>query len=163
MSTRGTTELHIDQGTKILLRSDLDLPTTLPSDFLAGVDKLDAAQAGHLRHFHNLASQKDGEWRHMGSQEPGQEWLDAYRYQLATMTYAAGLCYYHRMPALKSTFKVLIEQLIHKMLLRDVWGYWFLTSHSGIFVDPSIKDLRRPWADPVKKENIMVCELLPQA
>lgn len=29
--------------------------------------KLDDSQAGHLRHFHNLASQIDGEWRHMGT------------------------------------------------------------------------------------------------
>jgi hypothetical protein len=34
--------------------------------------KLTAEQAGHLRHFHNLASQIDGLWNHMGAQEPGQ-------------------------------------------------------------------------------------------
>ena len=52
---------------------------------LSAYDKLDSAQAGHLRHFHNLASQLDGQWHHMGAQEPMQEFLDAYRYQLATM------------------------------------------------------------------------------
>lgn len=49
-----------------------------------------------------------------------------------------------------------MQRLIHKMLRREVWGYWFLTSHSGKFVDPDIQELRKPWADPVKKENIMV-------
>jgi hypothetical protein len=39
-------------------------------------------QAGHLRHFHNLLAQLDGEWRYMESQEPGQEFLDAYRWVL---------------------------------------------------------------------------------
>ncbi|KAJ4263307.1 hypothetical protein NW762_006125 [Fusarium torreyae] len=41
------------------------------------------------------------------------------------------------------------------MLLGDVWGYWYLTSQSGIFVDPDLKELRKPWADPIKMENIM--------
>lgn len=132
------------------------LPRTLPYHFLDGFEKLSAAQAGHLRHFHNLATQVDGEWKHMGTQDPGQEWLDAYRYQLSFMSYAAGAAHYHRLPALRSVFKTLFEQLIHKMFRREVWGYWYLTSQSGKFVDPDIKELRKPWADPVVKENIMV-------
>ncbi|KAF6788484.1 hypothetical protein CSOJ01_14997 [Colletotrichum sojae] len=91
----------------------------------------------------------------MGSQEPGQEWIDAYRYQLATMAYAAGAAHYHRLPLLRSPFKKLMEGMIRKMLLRDVWGYWFLTSHGGVMLDPDLKELRKPWADPVVRENIM--------
>ena len=121
------------------------------------MEKLSPEQAGHLRHFHNLASQLDGEWSLMGSQEPGQEWLDGYRYQLATMAYAAGAAHYHRLPALRSVFKTLLERLIHKMLRRDVWGYWYLTSQGGKMLDPDLKELRKPWADPNVKENIMVC------
>lgn len=45
--------------------------------------------------------------------------------------------------------------MIHKMLNKSVWGYWFLTSHSGNKLDPSLTELRKPWADPVKQENIM--------
>ncbi|POS74368.1 hypothetical protein DHEL01_v207233 [Diaporthe helianthi] len=118
-------------------------------------NKLDRAQAGHIRHFHNLATQLDGEWRHMGGPISGQELFDAYRYQIATMTYAAGVAHYHRLPALRSVFRTLFDQLIHKMMLRDVWGYWFLTSQSGKFVDPDITELRKPWPDPVRRENIM--------
>lgn len=91
----------------------------------------------------------------MGTQEPGQEWLDALRYQLATMAYASGVAHYHHLPALRSVFKQLLRKLIHKMLLRSVWGYWFMTSLSGTFVDPELKELRQPWADPVVRENIM--------
>ncbi|EOD44468.1 putative linalool dehydratase-isomerase precursor protein [Neofusicoccum parvum UCRNP2] len=131
------------------------LPIALPSHILSKFPALTPAQAGHLRHFHNLATQLDGEWRHMGAQDPGQEWLDAYRYQLATMAYAAGAAHYHRLPALRSVFRVLLEQLIHKMLRREVWGYWYLTSQSGRFVDPDIEELRKPWSDPIKRENIM--------
>ncbi|KAJ3538368.1 hypothetical protein NM208_g5935 [Fusarium decemcellulare] len=134
---------------------DHGFPTKLGDDFLAAFPKLSREQAGHLRHFHNLSSQRDGEWQHMGSQDAGQEWLDAYRYQLAIMTYAAATAHYHRLPILRSAFRNLMLNLIHKMLLRDVWGYWFLTSHSGILGDPDIKELRKPWADPIVKENIM--------
>lgn len=122
---------------------------------LSVYDKLDAAQAGHLRHFHNLASQLDGQWHHMGSQEPMQEFLDSYRYQLATMAYATGAAHYHRLPALRSTHKSLLRRLIYKMLRREVWAYWFSTSLSGSKTDPSRTEYRTPWADPVVRENIM--------
>ncbi|KAL2874335.1 hypothetical protein SGCOL_010506 [Colletotrichum sp. CLE4] len=117
--------------------------------------KLTREQAGHLRHFHNLVSQPDNDWNLMGSQEPLQEFLDAYRYQLATMAYAASVAHYHRQPALRSVYKKLIRQTIHKMLLRAVWAYWFNTSMAGIATDPDLKELRKPWADPVVRENIM--------
>ena len=129
-------------------------PSRAPID-ITQYPKLTREQAGHLRHFHNLASQIDGEWHHMGSQEPMQEFLDAYRYQLATMTYASSATHYHRMPALRSVFKTLHRQLIHKMLRREVWGYWFNTSQGGKRVDPDLTELRKPWADPVVRENIM--------
>ena len=124
--------------------------------------KLTREQCGHLRHFHNLASQLDGEWRFMGSQDPGQEWDTARRYQIATMSYAAGAAHYHRLPAMRSMFKGLVERLIAKMLHREVWGYWYLTSQSGIRADPDLKEVRKPWADPVCKENIMVNSSLTQ-
>ncbi|KAM0446046.1 hypothetical protein ACHAO4_009491 [Trichoderma viride] len=129
-------------------------PPRLPSGY-AHPAKLTREQAGHIRHIHNVVSQVDGEWRFMGTQEPGQEWLDAYRYQLATMAYAVAAAQYHRMPAARSALKPLMGRIIHKMLRREVWGYWFLTSHSGSFVDPDLKELRKPWADPICKENIM--------
>jgi Linalool dehydratase/isomerase len=135
------------------------LPKTLPSHVTSSLPKLSKEQAGHLRHFYNLASQIDGEWRHMGGQDPGQEWLDAYRYQLATAAYAAGAAHFHRLPALRSMFKDLMGKLIHKMLRRETWGYWYLTSQSGIKLDPSLTELRKPWADPNKKENIMVISM----
>lgn len=137
------------------LEGSSSLPSTLPTNIFQHFPKLTPAQAGHIRHFHNLASLPDGEWRHMGCSDPGQENFQAYRYQLATMAYAAGLAHYHRLPSLRSVFRTLLEQLIHKMLRRDVWGYWYMTSQSGKFVDPDITELRKPWPDPVCRENIM--------
>jgi Linalool dehydratase/isomerase len=72
------------------------------------------------------------------------------------MVYAAGAVHYHRLPAMRSMFKALPERLIAKMLHGEVWGYWYLTSQSGIRTDPDLKETRKPWADPVCKENIMV-------
>ncbi|KUI70147.1 Linalool dehydratase/isomerase [Cytospora mali] len=91
----------------------------------------------------------------MGSADPGQENFEAYRYQLSAMAYAAGLAHYHRLPALRSVFRALFEQLIHKMMQRHVWGYWYMTSQSGKSVDPDITELRKPFPDPVCRENIM--------
>ncbi|KAL3489613.1 hypothetical protein BJX62DRAFT_252511 [Aspergillus germanicus] len=121
----------MDTTTRLTLST---LPTTLPPSFLTKYTPLSRQQAGHLRHIHNLATQRPGIWGVMGTQKPGQEWVDAYRYQL---------------------FKSLLKDLIDKILKRDVWGYWFLTSHSGIAVDPDLKELRKPWADPIVRENIM--------
>ena len=118
--------------------------------------KLTQEQCGHLRHFHNLASLPDGDFSLMGSQDSMQEHDTSYRYQISAMTYAAGATHYHRLPAMRSLFKPLIRKLISKMLRREVWGYWYMSSQSGIGCDPDLKELRKPWADPVTKENIMV-------
>ena len=131
------------------------LPQQLDKDFVLP-PALSRKQCGHIRHIHNLASQLDGEWAFMGTQEPGQEYDTAFRYQLAHMTYAIGATHYHRLPALRSVLKPLYEKLIKKMLHKTVWEYWYFTSQSGIKVDPDLKELRKPWGDPVCKENIMV-------
>ncbi|PVH90850.1 hypothetical protein DM02DRAFT_678372 [Periconia macrospinosa] len=117
--------------------------------------KLNRAQAGHLRHFHNLTSQIDGEWHHMAGMESHQELFDSYRYQLGVIAYAVGVAHFHRLPAARSMFKKLLDQIIHKMLLRDVWGYWFNASLSGSYVDPGRTELRKPWVNPIPRENIM--------
>lgn len=150
-----TLHMIFPKNTSISLSGAESLPHRLGEAFKSS-PKLTREQCGHLRHFHNLASQLDGDWAFMGSQEPGQEWDTARRYQLATMAYAAGAAHYHRLPAMRSMFKALLEKLIAKMLHREVWGYWYLTSQSGIRVDPDLKETRKPWADPVCKENIMV-------
>lgn len=129
-------------------------PHQIPFD-VTQLPKLSEEQAGHLRHFHNIASAPDGDWPHMGTQDPEQAFLDAYRYQLATMVYGSSIAHYHRLPAMRGLFKPLIRGLIHKMLLPHVWNYWYLTSQSGKLLDPDITELRKPWADPVVKENIM--------
>ena len=136
-----------------------NIPTTLPTHLVEEVSKLPKLtkeQCGHLRHFHNLVSQPDGDWSFMGGASGQDHDEGSYRYQIAFMTYAAGAAHYHRLPALRSVFKSLMDKLIAKMLRPDVWGYWYLTSHSGTLLDPDLKEMRKPWADPVCKENVMV-------
>src|SRR2546423_14529597 len=120
------------------------LPRRLGQGFKA-LPKLTCGQCGRHRHFHNLSSQLDGEWAFMESQDPAQEWETARLYQLATMAYAASAAHYHRLPAMRSMFKALLGRLIAKMLHREVWGYWYLTSQSGIRVDPDLKGVTKPW------------------
>jgi hypothetical protein len=119
------------------------------------VHPLDRDQMGHLLHARNLASMPDGEWRHMGSWDPGQEWLDAYRYQLAFMAYSVALATYHYLDAAPRTTQPVFDALIRKMVRREVWDFWRETSRSGPQLDPDLKQLREPWTDPVKSENIM--------
>jgi hypothetical protein len=71
------------------------------------------------------------------------------------MAYATGAAHYHRLPAMRTLFRSLLDALIHKMLRRDVWGYWFQTSHSGNKMDPGRTELLKPWSDPIVRENIM--------
>jgi hypothetical protein len=93
---------------------------------------------------HNIATQLDGDFTFMGAQEPSQEWDTAYRYQISAMAYATGAAHYHHLPVMRSMFKSLIHKLIQKMLRREVWGYWYLTSQSGVRLDPDPKELRKP-------------------
>ncbi|POR32378.1 Uncharacterized protein TPAR_07413 [Tolypocladium paradoxum] len=137
------------------MKEPKDQPSARPPPDISRYPKLDAAQAGHLRHFHNLSSQLDGQWHHMAGFEPLQELFDSYRYQISVIAYAVGVAHFHRLPASRSMFKKLLDQIIHKMLLRDVWGYWYNASVSGSYVDPGRAELRKPWADPIIKENIM--------
>jgi hypothetical protein len=49
--------------------AEMEAPSESGID-ISKIPKLTAEQAGHLRHFHNLVSQVDGEWHHMGTREP---------------------------------------------------------------------------------------------
>jgi hypothetical protein len=107
-----------------------------------------------------IFTQFDGDWAFMGSQEAGQKWDTARRYQLATVAYVAGAAHYHLLPAMRSMFKALLGQLIAKMLHREVWGYWYLTSQPGTKAYPDLKELRKPWADPICSKFTSNCGLL---
>ena len=87
-----------------------------PSVQASSYPKLDRKQAGHLQHFCNLLAQPDGEWHHFGSADPHNEFDDAARYQLATVTYAMAVAHFHRLPALRGPFKSLMRMAIRKML-----------------------------------------------
>lgn len=59
---------------RITLRGSGDrllAPKKLPIE-ISKYQILDQKQAGHLRHFHNLASQPAGDWSFMGAAEPAQ-------------------------------------------------------------------------------------------
>ncbi|KIX01270.1 uncharacterized protein Z518_08995 [Rhinocladiella mackenziei CBS 650.93] len=112
------------------------MPQSLPLD-ISKYSKLSAEQVGHLRHFHNLAFQPDGEWFHMGAQEPAQEFLDATAINWPT-----------QLDLLTTTACRLFAPSSSRS---------FVNSFTKCFEERSgaIAKLRDPWADPVVRENIM--------
>lgn len=117
--------------------------------------KLDDKQLGQLTQIARLAHQPDSDWSSMGSAEPGQGGFDAYRYQLAMMSYTLALANYRYTPAYRELDQEIDVRLIHKMLLFDVWGFWEQTSRGSKMFDPSLTALGEGWIDPVKDQNIM--------
>lgn len=123
---------------------------------LTGVPQLAAVELGHLRHIHNLAAQPPGDWSRMGGMDPGQELIDAYRYQLAHLAYALALAHFHHLPAARGVCRQTFKNLIDKMMRREVWGFWRESSKGSAFFDPSLTTVREQGkVNPVGEENIM--------
>jgi hypothetical protein len=112
-------------------------------------------EIGHLRWIVKLAEQPPGDWSHMGGAEPGQENMEAYRYQLGFMTYFLALAQYHKTPAYREVYQRAMDRLIQKMVRKDVWSYWPEVSKGGKAYDPDLKEFGPGWIDPVRDQNIM--------
>ena len=116
---------------------------------------LDDKTLGHLHHMVNLSRQMPGDWSDMGPYDPSQEGDDAYRYQLAYMTYALSLAQYHHTPAWRELWRDTMARLIDKMMRWEVWGYWELSSRGSKVLDPDMNSLGDGWIDPVIRQNVM--------
>jgi hypothetical protein len=91
----------------------------------------------------------------MGPFDPTNEGDDAYRYQLAYMSYALAVAQYHFVPSYKELYRDTFRRLIQKMLRHDVWAYWELTSRGSKVMNPDLEELVEGWVDPVSNKNIM--------
>lgn len=116
---------------------------------------LDGREVGALRWFVKLARQAPGDWSGMGGLEPGQEWLESYRYQLAFMTYFLALQQYHKTPAYRELATATMDLLIQKMVRKDVWHYWAESSKGSKKFNPALQEYGPGWVDPVREKNIM--------
>jgi hypothetical protein len=125
--------------------------TVKPGDYPSLSDK----EMGHIRWIVKLAQQPPGDWSYMGGEEEGQEWMEAYRYQLAFMTYALALAQYHKTPAYGELYQKTIDSLVQKMTRRDVWAFWAESSKGGKKLNPALKEKGPGWIDPVADKNIM--------
>jgi len=122
-----------------------------PADYPA----LDEKQLGHLRFISNIAARRHNDWSRMDSEEPGQGWFDAYRYQLAMMAYTVHLANYHYTPAWRELHQATSERLVDKMMRFDVWSFWENVSRGSKQFDPSLTALSEGWRDPLIRQNIM--------
>jgi hypothetical protein len=112
-------------------------------------------ELGHVRWMVKIAMQPLGDWANMGGLEEGQEGLEAYRYQLGFMAYVLALAQYHKTPAYRELYQVAMDNLIRKMIRRDVWYYWEHTSKGSKMMNPALKEKGPGWVDPVVEKNIM--------
>lgn len=120
--------------------------------------RLSDEELGHLRNFAALAAQPLDDWT--GFEGRDQKGMEAYRYQLAFMTYALALQQYHSVPAYRDVYKETIDRLIERMLQKPVWEFWEEVSqieHSmGMMVAGGKAEKTLPMKrDPVGEKNIM--------
>jgi hypothetical protein len=116
---------------------------------------LDRLQLGHIRHFDNLSRQLPNQWDLMKGKGYGQEDFGGYRFQLAYMAYALALTHRHRLPAAPGVFKPILERLIAKILLPEVWMYWRDVSRGGSIFNAHLSENYREEWNPVARDNIM--------
>jgi hypothetical protein len=116
---------------------------------------LSRKELGHIQWLVKLAQQPLGDWSYMGGLEEGQEGLEGYRYQLGYMAYALALAQYHKTPAYRELYQKAMDNLIQKMIRRDVWYYWEHTSKGAKTTNPALKERGLGWIDPVVEKNIM--------
>ena len=116
--------------------------------------KLTGKNMGHVRHMVEIAEQLPGNWAHMGIPEEGQDFFNAYRYQLAFMTYALGITQHQKTPAYRELYQRAISRMIDKMKRREVWDYWEKMSEFSDYA-AHIKSTEAGWIDPMANKNIM--------
>jgi len=110
-------------------------------------------ELGHLRNFAHLVNQDLDDWT--GWEASDQKGMDAYRYQIAFMTYALSLQQYHSVPAYRDVYQDTIDRLITRMIQKPVWEFWEQVSQSSPQFDPDYEGPRPAVKDPVGEKNIM--------
>ncbi len=114
---------------------------------------LSDAELGHLRNIVSLAQQDLDDWT--GFEGRDQKGMEAYRYQIAFMTYALTLQQYNSVPAYRDLYEDTIDRLIARMLEKPVWDFWEEVSQSSRSFDPDYDGPRPAKRDPVGEKNIM--------
>lgn len=81
--------------------------------------------------------------------------VSACRYTIAFSAYFLSLEQYHKFPAWREAIQPAVDQLISRMLRKEVWGYW---SHESMGITKFEPNMDRPYPqnnDPVSLGNIM--------
>ena len=119
----------------------------------ADLPALDDADVGHLRQFITLARQAPDDWT--GWEATDQFGMEAYRYQIAFITYTLALQQYHYTPAYRELYRDTMRRLMERMIQKPVWEFWETTSKTEKQYDPDWDGPIAGWRDPVRKQNIM--------
>jgi hypothetical protein len=116
---------------------------------------LNREQLGHLRHWDNLSRQLPHDWSLMQGKGVGEDDFGSHRFQLAYMIYGLALAHRHRLPAAPGLFRPMIQRLIDKLLMPDVWMYWRDSSRGGSVFNAHLSDRYHEEWNPVARDNIM--------
>lgn len=123
------------------------------ADAAAAPSGMSDAELGHLVRFVDLTNQALDDW---SGWEARDQWgMDAYRYQIAFMSYALALQQYHSVPAWREVHRATLDRLMVRMLRKPVWEFWREVSKGKREWDPDWTEPAPSQLDPVAEKNIM--------
>ena len=121
------------------------------------IPSLSDKELGHLQNFVALANQPLDDFT--GFEGRDQKRMEAYRYQIAFMTYALALQQYHSVPAYRDLYEDTIDRLIERMLQKPVFEFWEEVSQivhtGGMGAGGGTEKTLPAKRDPVGEKNIM--------
>ncbi|MDD4603978.1 MAG: hypothetical protein PHF97_09260 [Bacteroidales bacterium] len=120
---------------------------------LSGYPATDEKEWGQLLWNLKLANQDPADFTNYHSVD--EQGVSACRYTVAFSSYFLALEQYHKFPAWREALQPAIDNLINRMLRKEVWGYW---SHESQGITKFEPNMDRPYPrndDPVSLGNIM--------
>ncbi len=133
----------------LFLCAGLKSQTINPEAYPAADDK----EWGQLLWNLKLANQDPADFTNYRSVD--EQGISACRYTVAFSSYFLALEQYHKFPAWREALQPAFDNLIQRMLRKEVWGYW---SHESMGITKFEPNMDRPYPqnnDPVSLGNIM--------
>jgi len=127
--------------------------STAPAIDPSAYPEIGDKEMGQLRWMLEIADQDVDDFEYLvGS---GQAGMEAYRYQLAFMTYFLAIEQYHKLSACPEIIRPRMDRLIEKMIQKPVWEFWAEVSQGVPAYEPLMNKPYPEQHDPVGDINIM--------